>query len=184
MIKLYKTPSLLGAENVESISQIIDRKIEEYEGNTSKLIDYLGNAFNILQSRKNDVLIQKVESENELKRLNQFEADLKTNLAIYIKEHLGTDKLDDKLSLVSSSISVKEEQDEQEELKEVKLTESEMRTLLKANGLSDVKYETVKKEKVNASVTIRYRQGKKVNELKPKDAKEILENRKSLDFMD
>lgn len=176
MIKLYKTPSLTTANTKEEIVAILTRKAEHFENSEAKIKDYIGNALNILVSKINEALVRKIKAERELKELERLEYDIKHNLALAMEEVFGINEFNDKTSSVCSTIKIVNEVEEATELKEIKLTESEMRNLLKINGIKDTKLETVIIPKKEKTVKLSYKRGKVITKMQPKDAKEFIDN--------
>ena len=172
-LELYKNPSLVEANTSEAVEQILMRKAEEYSYNEAKLLDYIGNAKNILKDKQNTAYLKKQESENEIKMLSNLEDEIDKNIATALLS-LGIDLLSDKTANICSSISITEAIEETKELKERSLTASEMKTLLKANGLSSVAVEEVLVPAKPATIKVNYKKGKGVKKLTKKDTETIL----------
>jgi hypothetical protein len=175
-LKLFKQTSLVGADSIEAGENIIRKKSESYEHNEAKLKDYIGNAFNKIQDRINDLTLQKASVSEDLKRANVLKDTIKQNVATVLT-NMGIEELTDKTSEICSSIKITPEAKPETEIKEVSLSATEMRDLLKANGLSTTKVISVESDTKPSTISIRYKKGKGVSILKPKDADMILTQR-------
>lgn len=177
MIKLYKNPSLVDAKTIEDTVHILISKAEAFENNEAMTLDYIGNTLNILQGKINEYQIQKIEAEQNYKDAKATLEIIKHNIALALIDSFGVDNLSDKTADICSSIKIKSSEDAKVELKERALTQSEMKSLLEANRLPVTKVEEVEIKAKLSIITPYFKKGKKVPEMKPKDAKEYLANK-------
>lgn len=174
LVKLYRAPSLIGAKNKEEVEEILLRKIDEYENDTGMLVDYIANSFNNLQRKENEMLYARVEIDQDLKKVKAAKDEIKNFISNSLSG-FGIDVLKDSSSVVGSSVSIVPKEEIREEIKDIPLTMTEMKELLKANGLPTTKLETAIIPSKPASIKINYRQGKRISQLTQKAAKEEIE---------
>lgn len=168
-LKLYKTPSLVGAKDEVAVSNIIIAKASQYESNMAELQDYIGRAFNAHQKKINNLIVEKSVIEEQISQKKKEIENAKEFIALSLTS-LGIDKIDDKGSDICSSVVVKEATESYIEPKERPLTVTEMKELLKANGLPTTVYEDVEVEAKPAKATINYRKNQKVKAITKKEA--------------
>ena len=172
-LQLYKTPSLVASNSSESIEIILQNKVKEYDYNQSKIQDYIGKSFNSIQTKINDLTMDKVRIEEQIKKAKEIQKLMSTNIALAL-ENMGIDVLDDKTADISSSIKVTPPSDSKVELKERPLTHQECKDLLKANGLQVTIVEEVQTESKPIALKVNYKRGAKIAALTPSKAKEQL----------
>lgn len=168
-LELYKRSSLVSADTPEAVEAILIRKAEEYNFSEAKLLDYIGNSLNDMQSKINELTYQKSLNDMQLKQAKANKQDILNLIALGL-ESLGLDSLKDKSSEVLSSLSVTEATEATEELKQRKLTQKEMEDILKGYGESLYITEEVQTEAKEKTIKANFKRGVKVAELKPKDA--------------
>jgi len=172
-MKMINTPSLTIANSIESVERILEYKAKEYEYNASMLQDYIGRAFIGQQKKINDLIIDKTSLELEIKQKQEQSEKVKEYIAITLQK-MGVEELKDKSASVCSSITIKESEDESDEIKERQMTLTEMRDLLKANGLQTTVIENVHKDGKPARASINFKRGKGVKQITKKDAISVL----------
>lgn len=182
-MKLINTPSLANANDKESVEKILEYKAKEYEYSASRLQDYIGRAFISQQQAINGLIIDKTALELEIKEKQEQMKKAKELLAITLIE-MGIDKLNDKSATVCSSISIKEHTEEITEPKERQMTTTEMKELLKANGLPTTVFEDVTTDAKPANASINFKRGKGVKQITKNGAIEAIENMNNIVLLD
>jgi len=182
-MKLINTPSLASANDKESIERILEYKAKEYEYSASRLQDYIGRAFIAQQNAINGLIVDKTALELEIKEKQEQMKKAKKLLAITLTE-MGINELKDKSASVCSSITIKESVKEITEPKERQMTTTEMKELLRANGLQTTVFEDVTTDAKPANVSINFKRGKGVKQITKNGAIEVISNMNSIVFLD
>ena len=172
---MLNSPALVGATDEVQVANIIAKKAEQYEYNAAMLQDYIGKAFNNSQKKINDLIVDKIDIEEQIKAEKQKMENSKVLIAKALQS-LGIDKLDDKTSDICSSISIVDAQEERVEPKERSLTSAEMKELLLANGLPVKIWDEEKIPAKPSMAKISFRRGKKVAQIKKNEALDVLES--------
>lgn len=170
-IKLIKQPSLINATSKDAVMNILTNKMEEYEYNEARLLDYIANSFNKMQVIINDIKLEETDLKLRLEKAEETK-NLVTNVLAEALKEVGVTELKDKTSTIGSSIKYVEPTEEVIELKERKLTLKEALELLEFEGYSITKMEDKKTESKPASLKMMFKKGQKIAELKTKEAKE------------
>lgn len=175
-LQLYRSPSIISAKNEIAVIEIISRKAKEYNFSEAKILDYIGNSLNHIQEKINKLQYDKTLAEVQLKQAKE-QKDLIETLIANGLESLGLNELKDKSSEILSSITIQDEIKPSIELKQRKLTQSEMEEKLKGYGESLYITEEVEIEAKPKTIKANYKKGAKVTELKPKEIKEMIFNK-------
>lgn len=182
-MKLINTPSLANANSKTAVEETLKRKAEEYEYNSAMLQDYIGRTFIAQQKKINNLIIEKTSIELEIKEKQEQSKKAKEMLAQTLLE-MGIDTLNDKTASVCSSIKIKESTEEITEPKERQMTATEMKELLKANGLPTTVIEDTTIEAKPVSVSVNFKRGKGVKQITKNDAISILDKMNSVVLLD
>lgn len=175
-LQLYRRPSIISATNGIAVSEILTRKAKEYDFSEAKILDYIGRSLNDIQDKINELQYDKAVAEIKLKQAKE-QKELLDNLIAEGLVILGLSELKDKSSEVLSSLTIQNEVLATKELKQRKLTQSEMEEKLKGYGESLYITEEVEIQAKPITIKANYKKGAKVLELKPKDIKEMIFNK-------
>lgn len=171
-IQLYKRASIISANNGLAVAEILTKKAQEYNFSEARILDYIGKSLNDIQDTINDLQYEKTISDLKLKQAKKQKEEIEIFIANGL-EILGLTDLKDKSASILSSLTINEAVEEKEELKQRKMTQSEMEEKLKGYGESLYITEAVKVEAKPKTIKANFKRGAKVAELKPKDAIEL-----------
>lgn len=171
-LQLYKRASLISASNGIAVAEILTKKAQEYNFSEARILDYIGKSLNDIQDTINDLQYQKTVSDLKLKQAKIQKEEIEKFIANGL-EILGLTDLKDKSASILSSLTISEAVEEKEELKQRKMTQSEMEEKLKGYGESLYVTENVKVEAKEKTIKANFKRGAKIQELKPKDAIEL-----------
>lgn len=171
-MQLYKRASIISANNGIAVAEILTKKAQEYNFSEARILDYIGKSLNDIQDTINDLQYEKTISDLKLKQAKKQKEQLEIFIANGL-EILGLTNLKDKSASILSSLTINEAVEEKEELKQRKMTQSEMEEKLKGYGESLYITENVKTEAKEKTIKANFKRGTKVQELKPKDAIEL-----------